>query len=94
MLKVVLSQLMSLPKTVSRSHVTRTVIPQAVSRQPLIPDDWVRSPTTSCDIFYGQDGTGTDFSSQHFDFLPSAPLHQCSLLDFILIPLLLEGQAE
>ena len=86
---------MSLSQSVSQSISRhKDCFSQAVSRLPVTPDDWVRSPTISCDNFDGQGGTGTDLSSQYFSFLSSASLDQRSLLHFTLIPPLSEGQAE
>ena len=64
---------------------------QAVSRRPLTAEAQFRSQTSSCEVFVGHSCTGTSFPPA-FLFLQSVSFHQCAVLIFIYMLLLLEAQ--
>ena len=68
----------------------RRAMAQAVRRQLITAQVWVRSQV--CVRRGGQSGNGTGFFPSTSDFLLSASFHQCTILAFIYMLFLPEGQ--
>jgi hypothetical protein len=66
---------------------------QAVSRRPLTAETRARSQATSYEICGGQSGTGTGFT-QYVGFSLSVSFHKFSILIFVYILILPEGQTS
>ena len=73
-------------------------MPQAVNPRPVSAEARLLSRDNSCEIYSGQNGTGTGFSArsaspyQYQCFYLSVSFHQCSIYILIYKSLLTEGQ--
>jgi hypothetical protein len=67
--------------------MAQEVIPWLLTAEVRVPSQF-----SLCANCGGQSGAGTGFFSEYFGFSLSVTFHHCSILFYILIPFLSEGQ--